>query len=233
METHGQIAQQARRIREHQLREQLPIGSEPQSPQLQYTVSTNRQLGQQARRIQEHQFIQQQLPIARRPLFAQPVHPISFRHSSSRCEILCSFCGAEHWIEEKLHGSSQRLPKFSACCMSGAIEMDKFDDPPEPLYTLLMNCTPGIYSAVVSFANDKQLENFVITFGIITTPLLSVPLVSKETRLFMGLMEYTLFAFKANYVIALAPSFHLLGKSLFSHKSISMIPIPCNKLNSA
>jgi hypothetical protein len=86
--------------------------------------------------------------------------------------------------------------------MSGAIAMDKFDDPPEPLYSLLMDCTPGMYSAVDSFTDNEQPENFVVIFGIITTPLLSVPLVSKETYLFTDLVECTLSAFKVNYVTA-------------------------------
>jgi len=80
--------------------------------------------------------------------------------------------------------------------------MDKFDDPPEPLYSLLMDCTPGMCSAVDLFADNERLENFVITFGIITTPLPSVPLVSKETYPFTDLMESTPSAFKVNYVTA-------------------------------
>ncbi len=91
-----------------------------------------------------------------------------------------------------------------------------------------MDCTPGrpMYFAIDSFPDDEQLENSIIIFEIITISLLSVPLMSKETYQFTALMEYTLFAFKVNCVIALAPSFCRREKSLFSHKSISIIPIP-------
>jgi len=57
METHGQIAQQARRIREHRSRQQrLPIASVSSQPiDGQPTISIKRQSAQQARRIREHQ----------------------------------------------------------------------------------------------------------------------------------------------------------------------------------
>src|SRR5271169_3919643 len=188
--TKRQLGQAMRQFRRHQLMtpERLQINPAPPQAQITNLASTNQQLLQSL----------QQLPIARRPLLPRPIHTISSRHSCGRCNISCSFCGAEHWIEERSQGSSQRVPKFSTCCMGGAIMMDKFDDPPEPLYSLLMDCTPGICSAVDLFANNKQLENFVITFGIITMPLLSVPLVSKETYPFMALMEYILFVSKVN-----------------------------------
>jgi hypothetical protein len=39
--------------------------------------------------------------------------------------------------------------------MRGTIVMDKFDDPPEPLYTLLMDNTAGMDSAINSFADNE------------------------------------------------------------------------------
>src|SRR5436190_23597921 len=51
-----------------------------------------------------------------------------FRHELSHCDILCSFCGDEHWIEERVQGSTLTVPKFSTYCASGAVMMDKFDD---------------------------------------------------------------------------------------------------------
>jgi len=38
------------------------------------------------------------------------------------------------------------VPRFSTCCESGTIMMDEFEQPPEPLHSLLMDLTPGMFS---------------------------------------------------------------------------------------
>jgi hypothetical protein len=132
MTTSRQSAQQRRRDRER--RHRLEVTNRP----------TNRELAQRARRNREQSFNLQQLPIARRPLSAQPAGTLSLRHRLSRCDVVCSFCRADHWIEEKIQESSKSAPRFSMCCGAGVIAMDRFEPPPEPLYSLLMQVTPGI-----------------------------------------------------------------------------------------
>jgi hypothetical protein len=106
-------------------------------------------LGQQARQNQEHE------PIACQPLDSQLTSTVSLRHQLDRCDVLCRFCSAEHWMEERVQGSTKSSPKFSTCCKSGTVMMDKFDDPPQPLYSLLIDSTSCrfpyyIYSLIIS-----------------------------------------------------------------------------------
>ena len=76
---------------------------------------------------------------------SQLMTTISLRHQLSRRNISCRFCGAEHWIEERVQGSSLQAPKFSTCYEGGIVIIEKFDDPPRPLYSLLMESTPCIF----------------------------------------------------------------------------------------
>ena len=123
--TNRELAQRARRNRQHPFDQQLPIN--------------NTQLAQRARQNREHE------PIARQPLPPQLVGTVSFHHRLGPCDVPCSSCGAKHWIEERVQGSSKSAPRFSSCCQNGAIVMDKFEDPPQPLYSLLMDVTPSIF----------------------------------------------------------------------------------------
>jgi len=121
-----------------------------------------------------------------------------------------------------------QAPKFSTCCEGGAVMMDKFDEPPQPLYSLLMDSTPCIFPCYI-FVNDEWRYNSVRTFEIITMPLHSVPLASKEICLFMVLKVYIPFESKDNCVISSDLYFHYLGGNLHFHRSISIIQILWNK----
>ena len=105
MVANRQLAQQARQDRE----------------QSRSSSFSFRQLAQQARRNQEHQTQVPQLPIACKPLLPQLTRIVSLRHQLNRCNILCYFCGAEHWIEERVRESSLQAPKFSTCCEGGTV----------------------------------------------------------------------------------------------------------------
>jgi hypothetical protein len=123
--TNRELAQQARQNREHTLGQQQPI---------------NTQLAQRARQIRERELI------ACQPLLSQSSYLSSIRHQLGPCNIVCNFCGAYHWIEERIQGSSKSTPQFSTCCESDTIIMDRFQDPPEPLFSLLTDMTLGIFS---------------------------------------------------------------------------------------
>src|SRR5438046_1486483 len=206
MATDRQLAQQFRRDRERSLPHQF----------------RSRQLGQQARQNQEHELI------ARQPLDSQLASTISLHHQLDRCDVLCRFCNAEHWIEERVQGSMKSSPKFSTCCESGAVKIDKFDNPPQPLYSLLMDSTPCIFPCHI-FVDDEWQYNSARTFEIITMTSCSVPLVLKETCLFMVLKVYILFISKDNCVISSDLYFHYQGNNLHFRRSISTIQILWNK----
>ena len=149
-----QLVEQAERQlrRRHLIHRQLPTNPAAPSPEAQIIatnpVSMNRlQLAQQARRTQEYQS-QQQLPIARQPLTLQSIVALSLRHQLGPCHVPCRFCGADHWIEERVQGSAKYAPRFATCCKSGAIMMERFQDPPQPLFSLLIDMTPGIYFTI-------------------------------------------------------------------------------------
>ena len=214
MATNRQLAQQAHRDREHQ--------HGVRCPQLRFVQST-----QQARQNWEHQ-TQEQLPIARKPLPPQLIDTFSLRHRLGRCHVLCIFCGANHWIEERVPESTIVTPRFSTCCKSGIVMMDKFDDPPQPLYSLLMESTPCIFPCHI-FIDDEWQYNSARTFEIITMPSHLVHSALKETSLFTVLKAYILFVSKDNCIISSDLYFHYREDNLHFHRSISTIQILWNK----
>ena len=144
MATNRQLAQQARRI---QIRNQgdvlmlqlsLSNNRDSERPPSQFN---SRQLAQQTRQNRDHE----NEPLARRPLPPRLTTTISNRHQLGPCNVSCNFCRADHWIEERVQGSARSAPRFSRCCEGGVIAMDRFEDPPEPLYSLLMNYDPCIF----------------------------------------------------------------------------------------
>ena len=217
MATNRQLAQQVRRDQEHQRGLRWP--------QLSFT-----QLAQQTRQNREHRAQENQLPIACNPLPPQLVGTFSLRHRLGRCDISCIFCGADHWIEERVQESTIAVPQFSTCCKRGAVMMDKFDDPPQPLYSLLMDSTPCIFPCYIFVDNERQY-NSARTFEIITMPSHLVHSALKETSLFMVLKAYILFISKDNCIISSDLYFHYWEDSLHFHRSISTIQILWNKHN--
>ena len=178
MVTHRQFAQRVRRDRDrrhiqlvtHSTNRELAQQQHRNREHLFEQRSTNTQIAQQIRRNQERSLIPNQVPIACMWPSPQYGSPFSFRHQLGRCNIPCQFCGAQHWIEERVQNSTKEAPKFSTCCEHGAVMMDKFEDPPEPLYSLLMESTPCIFPCMI-FANDERLHNSATTYEIITMPL--------------------------------------------------------------
>ena len=57
--------------------------------------------------------------------------------------------------------------------------MDKFEDPPQPLYSLLMDLNPCMFPCHIFF-DDKRLYTSGKTFEIITMPSRSVLSASKQ-----------------------------------------------------
>ena len=57
-------------------------------------------------------------------------------HELGQFDVTCKFCGALHWMEEKLKRSSMRSPKFGSCCLSGSIELFRHEKAPGELIKL-------------------------------------------------------------------------------------------------
>ena len=56
--------------------------------------------------------------------------------------ICCSFCGALHWLDERVSSSRVRNPEFGMCCAHGKVKLAPLHVPPSPLYNLFMADTP-------------------------------------------------------------------------------------------
>jgi len=82
-------------------------------------------------------------PLACRSLPPWTPSSLSLRHSLAPFDVVCMGCRALHWIEERVDGTSKMHPEFSACCERGTISLPPFFDPPEPLYSLLLDTTSG------------------------------------------------------------------------------------------
>jgi hypothetical protein len=50
--------------------------------------------------------------------------------------VICTFCGAFHWIAEK-HGKPLRHPRFATCCQNGFVNIPILPNPPPFLASLL------------------------------------------------------------------------------------------------
>src|SRR5438046_3203772 len=97
--------------------------------------------------------------------------------------------------------------------------MDKFDDPPQPLYSLVMDSTPCIFPCYIFVDNERQY-NSARTFEIITMPSHLVHSALKETSLFTVLKAYILFISKDNCIISSDLYFHYWEDNLHFHRSI-------------
>jgi hypothetical protein len=55
--------------------------------------------------------------------------------------ICCPFCGAFHWIDERVSSSTVSHPQFGMCCGHGKVELPSLRVPPLPLYNLFTGAT--------------------------------------------------------------------------------------------
>src|SRR6266446_3261740 len=120
----------------------LSSPSPPGSPSPHPSLST-RALGQPRRRAREraarsHHIdldCQHELhvptPPARRA-YVEPANVVTF----GRMNVQCLFCGAFHWLHERLKASSTTSPAFPRCCHHGAVSLDPLPDPPQQLKAL-------------------------------------------------------------------------------------------------
>ena len=103
-----------------------------------YSFSILHRIARASRQINE---VTCPLSVARRPFDADK----SYRHSLGLCNVVCSFCHAMHWIQERSYKSTINDPLFFACCQRGQIVLPSFSDASEPLKSLLQDQTESIY----------------------------------------------------------------------------------------
>jgi hypothetical protein len=52
-------------------------------------------------------------------------------------DVVCPFCGAYHWMAEKVVNSQEQSPEFTACCQRGHVSLRPLPPPPPFLRQLL------------------------------------------------------------------------------------------------
>jgi hypothetical protein len=71
-----------------------------------------------------------QVLIAWRP-YSDPLMPFSLREMN----VLCQYCGAEHWLAEQMN-TSRSSPSFTLCYHHGQVHLGRLPDPPDSLKNL-------------------------------------------------------------------------------------------------
>ena len=75
----------------------------------------------------------------RNPFFGIARRPVidTFRvHDLGDMNILCPFCDALHWQDERVSSSTINCPQFGMCCGHGKVKLPSLRVPPSPLYNL-------------------------------------------------------------------------------------------------
>ena len=76
--------------------------------------------------------------------------------------ILCDYCEARHWIDERVPSSRPDQPIFESCCKRGDVVLPRFSQPPDFLRGLLLDPTATArrfrqqlrpYNAALSFTS--------------------------------------------------------------------------------
>ncbi|KAH9955993.1 hypothetical protein BC827DRAFT_819539 [Russula dissimulans] len=95
------------------------------------------------------------LPIARRS------HTPSFeRLDVGSMTVMCPFCGAHHWMKERITKSSDAYPQFSTCCQRGQVDLPLKPNPP----SFLMNVLEGVDNQLKEFHENIRQYNMSLAF---------------------------------------------------------------------
>lgn len=82
------------------------------------------------------------------------------RHSLGSMDVECTFCGALHWIDERLTNTSKSRPRFGMCCLQGKIKLP----PLMKLPTQMQELFEGNDARSVSFRNHMREYNNAFAF---------------------------------------------------------------------
>ena len=94
------------------------------------------------------------LPIARRTL------DFVDRLDVGSMDVVCRFCGAYHWIREKVSNTSKLNPQFTACCQRGHVDLPLLRDPPSFLRSVL----EGVDEQSKEFRSNIRQYNMSLAF---------------------------------------------------------------------
>lgn len=149
-----EIAQQQRRARERKRREHERERERESEPHLK-----PRAIAQQKRRARERAEIHSSVS--------------NKRHNLGQMDVECVYCGALHWLDERITNSSQSRPIFGTCCLQGKVRLPLLCDPPPFLrelfeaqdeYSKEFRCNIRQYNASHAFTSlgvniDKSILN--------------------------------------------------------------------------
>ena len=74
--------------------------------------------------------------------------------------VTCSYCGAYHWLQEKLSKSTSSNPIFNACCQKGTVNLPFLPNPPP----FLKNILEGDDRASMDFRDNIRQYNMALAF---------------------------------------------------------------------
>jgi hypothetical protein len=84
---------------------------------------------------------------------------ITQKHDCGRMNVTCHYCGALHWMDERV-SSSKQSPEFSMCCQHGHVSLPLLPDPPDNLRELYTSQS----TQAREFRNNIVLYNRALTF---------------------------------------------------------------------
>ena len=74
--------------------------------------------------------------------------------------ILCDYCEARHWVDERVPSSRSDQPSFESCCKRGDVVLPRFNPPPGFLQGLLQDNT----TAARRFRQQLRAYNAALSF---------------------------------------------------------------------
>ena len=78
----------------------------------------------------------------------------------------CGYCGALHWIGEKIKNTSSSNPEFGLCCSRGKIILPKLKQPPQLLRDLLENRHIKSRNYIENIRSYNMMYSFTSMGGI-------------------------------------------------------------------
>ena len=82
------------------------------------------------------------------------------RHEISIMNVTCPYCGAYHWLLEKVSTSTSSHPIFSTCCQKGAVSLPLLPNPPAFLRQVLK----GEDRRSIKFRDNIRQYNMALAF---------------------------------------------------------------------
>lgn len=82
------------------------------------------------------------------------------RHDIRSMNVVCPFCGAFHWMDERVATSLRSRPIFSTCCQRGEVDLPLLPEPPSFLQSVL----EGTNAQSKDFRSNIRQYNMSLAF---------------------------------------------------------------------